>query len=222
MNVYILKTGVANIASVTAAFERLGATVVLTSDPQTVAGAAAVVLPGVGSFGAGMVALDQTGLGAAIVDRIDRGAATLAICLGLQLLCRASDEAPGVPGLGVLPVAATRLPDAPRLPHFGWNAVAWETPATGATASPSGEAYFAHTYCLEDAAALRAAGWSVATTTEGSTFVSAVRRGAVLACQFHPELSGPFGVETLEGWLQGAAGTQVQGDEACAAGGSSW
>ena len=205
MDVYILRTGVANIASVTAAFERLGATVLATDDPNVVEKAAAVVLPGVGSFAAGMTALNETGLGAAIAQRIGEGAPTLAICLGLQLLCGSSDEAPGVPGLGVLPVAATRLPEAPRLPHFGWNAVQWADSGAGESAPPSGEAYFAHTYCLEDAAALKADGWSVASTTEGSTFTSAVERGAVLACQFHPELSGAFGVATLRRWLQRAA-----------------
>ncbi len=219
MKVYLLKTGVANVASVTAAFERVGATVQLTDDPSVVQGAGAVVLPGVGSFGAGMDALDRSGLGAALIGRIERGAPTLAICLGLQLLGRASEEAPGVQGLGVLPADSIRLPRAPRLPHFGWNTVTWQSGGTQDAAPPSGEAYFAHTYCLRDAGTLEDAGWTVAKTTEGSTFVAAVERGSVLACQFHPELSGALGARTLARWLQRAV---AQGASASSTGVSPW
>lgn len=205
MEVYLMKTGVANVASVTAAFERLGARVELTDDPDTVRTAGAVVLPGVGSFDAGMAALGRNGLGSALIERIESGAPTLAVCLGLQLLGCASDEAPGVPGLGVLPATAVRIPEAPRLPHFGWNAVTWPAEATSPSLFPSGEAYFAHTYCLRDTVAIESAGWRVAKATEGSTFVAAVQRGAVLACQFHPELSSAMGARTLQRWLGGSS-----------------
>ncbi len=207
MKVYLIQTGVANVASVAAAFVRLGAEVELTSDPATVASAPAVVLPGVGAFGAGMASLCNQGLDRALSQRIAAGRPTLAVCLGLQLLCTGSDEAPGVRGLGALPAAARRLPDAQRLPHFGWNRVK-ASPPSGRQPRffvEDGDAYFAHTYCLNDTAALEAAGWSIATTEEGSLFVSAVERGAVLACQFHPELSGSYGAALLQRWLEQAA-----------------
>ena len=212
MKVYLVKTGVANVASVTAAFKRLGADVQLTDDPSIVADAQAVMLPGVGSFSAGMEALNEGGLAAALVERVVRGAPTLAVCLGLQLLGQTSEEAPDVPGLGFLPVDVVRIPDAPRLPHFGWNSVTWRAASAAGAPPPSGEAYFAHTYCLHDGSALRSAGWNVAETTEGSTFVSAIERGSVLACQFHPELSGALGVRTLQRWLTRAEGAVLPSD----------
>lgn len=209
MRVAMVKTGVANVASVAAAFQRLGAGVELTSEIAKVRTSEAVVLPGVGSFGAGMEALRENGLDAALTERIEAGRPTLAVCLGLQLLCRSSDESPGIEGLGVLPVNAERMTRAPRLPHFGWNTVKVDAPKPPASGAPapllvSGDAYFAHTFCLADAAPLERDGWRVSLTDEGATFVSAVERGPVLACQFHPELSGPFGASLLGRWLEAA------------------
>ena len=139
MEICMIETGVANTASVAAAFGRLGVKVRLTSDPEVVADATAVVLPGVGAFAVGMDVLNKTGLGARVRERIDRGEPTLAICLGLQLLCRSSDEAPGLAGLGALPLAVRQLSGAPRLPHIGWSSVAWEDSDAEGGSSRSGD-----------------------------------------------------------------------------------
>jgi len=201
MEVTLLSTGIANVASVRAAFLRLGVSTVASQDPETCRTADAVVLPGVGAFAAGMAALNRTGLGEALKARVQEGRPTLAICLGLQLLTESSDESPGVPGLGILPARTVRLDGAPRLPHFGWNRV--ETDDASGLAM-DGAAYFAHTFCVRPSEELEEAGWRVATSVEGLPFVAAVERGDVLAAQFHPELSSNYGRDLVASWLDRA------------------
>lgn len=193
--VSVVATGLANTASVAAALERCGAVTELTRDPRRVEDAEFVVLPGVGSFGAGMDSLERAGLPGALRERAASGRPLLAICLGFQLLCAGSEESPGVEGLGVLPVQVARFPDDVRVPQLGWNRV--RPRARGLVRE--GEAYFANSFRVGRAPA----GWTASETDHGGGFVSALERGAVLACQFHPELSGAWGAELLERWLVG-------------------
>lgn len=199
-DVVIVDSGVANLASITSGFGRLGASVATTRDPAAVREARRVVLPGVGAFGAGMGALRAHGLDRAITDVAARGTPLLGICLGMQLLCVASDETPGVPGLGVIAGRCRRLPDDVRVPHLGWNSV---TAQSSGGLIATGVAAFANSYALRDAPPPRA-GWTAAWTTHGVPFVAALERPGVLACQFHPELSGSYGAALLERWLTGA------------------
>src|SRR2546425_11554711 len=97
-DVLIVDSGVANLASIAGAFQRLGATTVVSGDPAVVRQGARLVLPGVGAFGAGMAAIRNGGLDAAILDAASRGTPMLGICLGMQMLCEASEETPGVAG----------------------------------------------------------------------------------------------------------------------------
>lgn len=213
IEVAIVRTGVANMASVAAAFERLGARTIITTDPTAVACASHVMLPGVGAFGTGMAALNAAGLGEALVARIHADRPTIAICLGLQLLCESSEETPGVVGLGVLPVQVTRFAgDDLKVPQLGWNRV--EAPAE-ARFLKSGHAYFANSFRIATlSAAAREPGprarplhrdvtphWIAAYSEYGGTFVAALERGNILVCQFHPELSGPWGQDLLKRWL---------------------
>ena len=191
----VVVTGVANLASVLAAWRRLGASPRVTEDPDEVRRADRVELPGVGSFGAAMDRLRVTGLDAALADRVQSGRPTLAICVGLQVLCDASEESPGVTGMGLVPGTVGRFPGHVRVPQFGWNSV--DAPAGGPI--ESGYAYFANSYRLPAAPA----GWAAATTDHGGPFVSALWRGDVLACQFHPELSGSWGLAMLSRWMRG-------------------
>lgn len=218
MEVAIAATGVANVASVSACLERLGARPRPTLDPEELRAARAVVLPGVGSFSAGVSALQRAGVEDVLRERAVAGRPLLAICLGMQLLTRSSEEAPGLEGLGAIPAATERLRGADRLPHFGWNRV-----ETAKDAEPGmvedGDAYFAHTYALAPTEELKSAGWRVAYTTEGGGFVSAAERGATLACQFHPELSGAFGAGLVSRWLARAAAADAPTLEP---GGASW
>ncbi len=194
-DITVVVTGVANLASVLAAWRRLGVTPHVTEDPDEVRRADRVELPGVGSFGAAMERLRETGLDAALSERVDAGRPTLAICVGLQVLCDASEESPGVTGLGRVPGTVARFPDRVRVPQFGWNRV--EAPAGGPL--ESGYAYFANSYRLPVAPA----GWTAAITDHGGPFASALWRGDVLACQFHPELSGAWGLGMLSCWIRG-------------------
>src|SRR5881296_1094881 len=122
-DVVIVDSGVANLASIASAFRRLGATVVVTGDVGVVRDAPRVVLPGVGAFGAGLGALRARRLDQAVTQAAARSTPLLGVCLGMQMLCEASEEAPGVAGLGVIPGICRRLPEDVRVPHLGWNAV---------------------------------------------------------------------------------------------------
>ena len=153
-----------------------------------------MVLPGVGAFAAGMARLRQLRLVEALRARLAAGRPTLAICLGLQLLCEASEESPSVEGLGVLAARITRFEGDVRVPQLGWNQV---VPNAACQLLEEGHAYFANSYRLVDAPD----GWRAARTDHGGPFVAALERDALLACQFHPELSGAWGAALLSRWL---------------------
>ena len=195
----MIRTGTANLASVAAALERAGCTVRVSEDPAEARRAPRLVLPGVGAFGPVAGRLDELRLRDPLTRRIAAGRPTLAICLGLQLLAEASEETPGARGLGVLEATATRFADGLRVPHLGWNRVA---AGDGCALLEDGGAYFANSYKLDAVPA----GWAGATTDHGGPFVAALERGPVLACQFHPELSGPWGQALIERWLAAAGG----------------
>jgi imidazole glycerol-phosphate synthase subunit HisF len=195
-DIVIVDTGVANLASVRAAFDRLGATHEVASAPDSVRRASRLVIPGVGAFAAGVASLRAKGLESPIREAFAQEKPVLAICLGFQVLCDSSEESPGVEGLGVLQGACQRLPDEARVPHLGWNTV---TPDDGCKTLASMDASFANSFALRSAPP----GWNAAWTWHGTPFVAAVERGPTIACQFHPELSGAAGSQLLERWLTG-------------------
>lgn len=201
--VHIVRTGSANLASVAAALERVGATPIITSDPADVLLTERLVLPGVGSFGAAMRELTQRGLVSALRERLSIGRSTLGICLGLQLLARASEESPGVTGLSIIDAHVSRLPVAPdlRVPQMGWNLT--EPRHTCRTLVP-GFAYFANSYALPEIPR----GWRGSTFAHGPLNpVAAIEQGdgdrLVVATQFHPELSGRWGLDLIRRWVIG-------------------
>lgn len=208
--VIIVATGSANLASVIAAFERAGVGTRLTTDAAEAAGAPYLVLPGVGAFGAAMSTLEPAGLVPVLKARIAAGRPTFTVCLGLQLLAESSEESPGVAGLGVMPATVKKFPHDAGVcvPQLGWNAV---SPDSGCKVLKPGYAYYANSFCipLSDAGSaekLRAAGWSLATTDHATPFLAAAEKdgGKILACQFHPELSGPWGASLIRRWLVNA------------------
>lgn len=197
----IVPTGTANIASVKAAFRRLGTRPREVLDPRQLGEADTVVLPGVGTFGAAMQALRRNSVDAALRSRIDEGRPTLAICVGMQLLAESSEESHGVKGLGAIEDRVTRFARSLRVPQLGWNQV---EPDSGSKLVAPGWAYFANSYRFE----VPPAGWIGSSTEYGTTFTSTLERGDVLALQFHPELSGAWGAALLQGWLD-ATGKRV-------------
>jgi len=193
--VHIVDTGVANIASLLAAFRRLDCDPELTTQAATVDESPYTVLPGVGAFGPGMEMLESSGLVEPVRERVSAGRPTLAVCLGMQLLSEESEENPDADGLGLFDVGVERFPAEVRIPQFGWNEV-----VAGADCEllETGYAYFANSYCISEPPE----GWAAAMGEYGGSFVAAMERGTVLACQFHPELSGEWGHQLLGRWLE--------------------
>jgi glutamine amidotransferase len=191
----IIDYGVGNLYSVEKAFVRLGADVVVTSDPAAILGAARVVLPGVGAFGDCMRNLNEYGLVDVVRTVAAQGTPLLGICVGLQILFAGSEEDPGVDGLGVFAGMVRRIV-APglKVPHMGWNSLtlAGASPLfAGLPANPY--VYFVHSYhAVPDDPALVTA-W----TEYGGRVTAAVGRGNVHAVQFHPEKSGDAGLKIL-------------------------
>lgn len=200
--VVVVPTGTANLASIMAGIERAGAAPRLMVSAKEIRWAARVVLPGVGAFGAAMQRLDDDGVTEILAERVRAGRPTLAVCVGLQLLCESSEESPGVTGLGVLPARVTRYPDSVRVPQLGWNHI---EPARRCRMLAAGHAYFANAYRLSHAPR----GWHVAHANHGGSFVAALEHRAVLACQFHPELSGALGAALIARWLKIARAMEV-------------
>lgn len=192
--IVVCRTGTANLASVFAGLRRAGGAPRMAESADDVIGAGHVMLPGVGAFGASMTALRDGGLDGALCERIETGRPTLAICVGLQLLCRDSEETPGATGLDILPLTATRFPNTVRVPQLGWNRIDADP---GCRLLTSGFVYFANSYRVTGVPD----GWLGATADHGGPFVAALERGPVVACQFHPELSGQFGHDLLKRWI---------------------
>jgi len=193
--VIVLPTGTANVASVLAAFTRLGATTRIAEDAAAITHAERVVLPGVGTFGAAMAGLRRAGLDRAMAARARDRAPTMAMCVGLQVLFEESEESPGATGLCVIKGRVGQFPQGVRVPQFGWNRI---TPEPGCRYLAPGFAYFANSYRVREAP-----GCAVAHAEHGERFVAGLEFGDVVACQFHPELSGAYGRDLLARWLEG-------------------
>ena len=198
--VAVLDYGIGNLRSAQKALERVGADARLTDDPAVADAADAVVLPGVGAFGACMDALRSTGLDQVAVRAATDGRPFLGVCVGMQLLFEGSDESPGVAGLGVLPGTLRRLPDGVKRPQMQWNIVDVRRPsALFATVDDPVWVYFVHSY------AAPADGVDVVATCDyGGPVAAAVERGPLWATQFHPEKSGTTGLELLRGFVDAA------------------
>jgi imidazole glycerol-phosphate synthase subunit HisH len=202
--VAIVDTGSGNLRSVERALAAAGADAIVTKDPEAVAGADKIVVPGQGAFGGCVAGLDREGgaLRQAVLHSIGAGKPFLGICLGLQILFDSSDEDPSCRGLGVIPGRVTRFRVAAplKVPHIGWNEVrrgpAGGGAAAGAALGDTSDGtyfYFVHSYypVPDDPR-------DVALTTDyGVEFCAAVARDNVFACQFHPEKSQAAGLGLL-------------------------
>ena len=198
MKITLLDYGAGNVPSVERALQRLGAGSQRAATSECIAGASALVLPGVGHFETLMRALDDHDLRAPLLDAIDRGVPFLGICLGLQALYAGSDEAPGLRGLQLLPGRVRSLPSEVKLPHMGWNRLVVKRKSR-LLEGIDGDAYFyfAHTYAAIDDRPETVAGCSY-----GTDFVAVLEKENTCAVQFHPEKSGAAGAQVLRNFLR--------------------
>ena len=201
-SLYIVDYGAGNLRSVQKAFEHVGVEAVVGSDPRAMAGAAGLVLPGVGAFGAAMEQLESRGLVQPLLERIKAGVPFLGVCLGLQVLFEGSEEDPGVAGLAVVRGDVRALPPTVKVPHIGWNQVEPCIDSDLLADVPDGSAfYFVHSYAVVP----RSPG-DVLTMTDydGVTFVSAVEVDNVAGVQFHPEKSSTIGLRLFRNFARKA------------------
>jgi len=198
----LIDYGAGNLTSVRKALTALGASFFVPSTPEQFAGAAGVIVPGVGNFAA-TAALEGTWRDE-IYRAVTGGTPLLGICLGMQWLFEGSDEAPLVQGLGVLPGRITRLQGDParqlKVPHVGWNSLDFARPGRLLEGLHSGaQVYFTHSFAapITDVTA--------AATTHRDTFAAAVERDTIFGVQFHPEKSSDAGLQILRNFLKAAA-----------------
>jgi glutamine amidotransferase len=195
--------GAGNLHSLAKALERAGAAVRVEADAAAaVRDTDALVLPGVGAFAA---AAERLAPGReAMRDAIAAGLPTLGICLGMQLLFDGSDEGPGE-GLALIPGRVTRL-EARRVPQIGWNAVEPAGAAPDALLAASGleVAYYANSFVCRPTDAAPVIAWS---EHEGDRFPAAVRAGAAVGVQFHPEKSSAPGLAMVAAFVSSLTST---------------
>ncbi len=197
--VAVLDYGIGNLRSAQKALEHVGADAILTSSAADASAADAVVLPGVGAFGACMSALRNVGLESVVHEVAASGVPFMGICVGMQMLFDKSDEDPDASGLGVIPGSVQWLPSTVQRPQMQWNqlSVVRDDPMfEGLDQSPW--MYFVHSLHgvptnADDVAA---------TVHYGKTLNVAFRRGNIFATQFHPEKSAASGLKLLSNFVQ--------------------
>jgi imidazole glycerol phosphate synthase glutamine amidotransferase subunit len=201
VKVTLLDYGAGNVTSVERALHKLGADTERATTPQSISAAQTLLLPGVGHYAALIRALDERSLRAPLLAAIRRGVPFLGICLGLQALYDASDEAPEFPGLQIFPGRVRALPASVKLPHMGWNRI-HSTHDSRLLAGISSTAYFyfAHSY-----AATTESPGVVASCTHGTEFAAVAEQQNIFAVQFHPEKSAAAGAQVLQNFLGLAA-----------------
>jgi glutamine amidotransferase len=200
-SIIIVDYGMANLRSVQKAFEKLGHPAEITSDPNRVADANKLVLPGVGAFRDAIAKLKETGLSAPIVGHIQAGKPFLGICLGLQLLFTKSYEDGEYAGLDLLPGEVVRFPAIPglKVPHMGWNQLRIKKRAPVLRDIPDDSAvYFVHSYYVVP----KDPGIIATETDYPSPFTSAIWRDSIFATQFHPEKSQQVGLSMLKAFAE--------------------
>jgi glutamine amidotransferase len=198
VNIALVEYGAGNLPSVERALARLGVESRRAAAPDDLASCDAMILPGVGHFGALMRSLAERSLVKPLRDAVANGVPLLGICLGLQAMFTTSDEAPGDAGLALFPQNVSALPPTDRLPHMGWNQLRRVRPGKLLQDVPE-DAYF---YFAHSFAALDAGEACVAFCDHSASFVAVLERENIFATQFHPEKSGPVGAKVLSNFVR--------------------
>jgi len=191
----IIDYGMGNLRSVQAGLEFVGQEAFVTDDPQKVADAPAVVLPGVGAFGDAITKLERTGLGDAFCKAVQSGKPCLGICLGLQLLFSKSDEGGSYDGLGIIPGRVALFSNQLKVPHMGWNQIEIKKPDMPIFRDipDNSYVYFVHSYYVDP----EDESFIATTTNYGIDFTSMIAKDNLFATQFHPEKSQKMGLQML-------------------------
>lgn len=195
--IVILDYGAGNLRSVQNTLGEIGATYTLVDDAEGLAKADKIILPGVGHFGQMMRALDAMRVRDALLERVRAGVPFLGICLGLQALFAASEEAPELSGLGLFSETVRRFDAGLRVPHMGWNALESRRESkllAGLGATPY--VYFAHSYFAPEVEATAAA------CTYSVPYTAVLEQGNLFGVQFHPEKSGPLGLRIVRNFVE--------------------
>lgn len=192
----IVDYGAGNLNSVKKAFDYLGAEVVVTAHPETIAAADKIVLPGVGHFSA-LGGLDNKGLRTAVLQGVRAGKPLLGICLGMQWLFEGSDEAPELAGAGIFAGRCQPFPSSVKSPHVGWNSLAIRDGSRLLrNVAPDSFVYYTHSFQAPVVAVTTAA------TEYGAQFSAVVEQRNIFGVQFHPEKSWTVGLTILKNFCE--------------------
>jgi imidazole glycerol phosphate synthase glutamine amidotransferase subunit len=192
----IIDYGAGNLRSVQNTLDEIGASYVVTNKPEAVQSAEKLVLPGVGHFGQMMTALTQLRLREIIADKVRTGVPLLGICLGLQAMFEGSEEAPGEQGFGFFPGLIKKFTGPVRIPHMGWNSLEATKSSKLLQGLPQQPfTYFAHSFYAP------VAEFTAATCTYSVPYTAILEQGNVFGVQFHPEKSGPVGLQIVKNFL---------------------
>lgn len=202
MKVGIIDYGGGNLRSVENAVHALGHDPKIVANPADAVGVTHLIFPGQGAFGDCMERLETRGLDGFLKTWLAADRPYFGICVGYQLLFEASEEAPGIAGLGVVSGNCVRFPESPglKIPHMGWNSA---VPVRGETRvwhdlGPEPYFYYVHSYFPEPASS---ADTVAETEYADRTFAGAIERGHLFACQFHPEKSQNAGLRLIRNFL---------------------
>ena len=198
MAVALLDYNMGNLGSVRKALETVGAKVERVESGAELAKFNCCILPGVGNFGDGMENVRSRGFGKAIHELLGRGGFAFGVCLGMQMLLEASEEAPGVPGIGLFPGTVVKFPEgSQKVPHMGWNSISFKPGCPVGDGIPDESYfYFVHSYYV------RVADYTAATCEYIVPFSACLGRGRCFAAQFHPEKSQRNGLRMLTNFLR--------------------
>jgi len=196
-SIAVLDYGMGNLHSVSRAIAKVGGYAEMAREPEAVGRAAALVIPGVGAFGACVRALKDRGLDRAILDFVATGRPVFGVCLGMQVLFEESDEDPDE-GLSIVPGRSRKLPSDVKVPHMGWNTVDWSAEHPYVDGIPrETRFYFVHSYAPDVIE-----GTTVGITDYGRPFSAVVAKDNVFATQFHPEKSADAGLQIYASFVK--------------------